>query len=223
MHVLLVEDDCYFGSLSKIILEREKMVVDWLKCGEVAIGNIIGEYDIIIIDWTDINGLEICSGLRRKGYKGGIIMLTCKDELRDRVRCLDAGADDYLIKPFEFIELLARIRALKRRVDFHRPDNTLRVGELEIDLSDHTIKKSGREIQLTYNEFGVLELLATYIGQVVSRDLIKNRVWGIESNISSNNLDAYIRLLRRKLDQLGEKYLIQNVRGIGYRLYPKVH
>jgi DNA-binding response OmpR family regulator len=145
-------------------------------------------------------------------------MLTAKDAVEDRVLGLDTGADDYLVKPFESAELLARVRALGRRGGVPFREEILQVGDLRINRSTRTVQRGDREIQLTGREFQLLDLLAQNRGQVLPREVILDRIWGLEAEVVQNNLDAYVRLLRKKIDLPDEAMLIKNVRGIGYKL-----
>jgi len=221
MRILLAEDDRRLGKLIKYMLEKEKMQVDWVLSGDAAIEYALHSiHDVLILDWMmpGASGLDVSSQLRQADFQGGIIMLTAKDGVSDRVLGLDMGADDYLVKPFEFQELLARIRAVSRRSGFKIRDDLLQVGDLTLNRLTKTAKKGKREIQLTGREFQLLELLAQNSGTVLPRELILDRIWGLEAEVSSNNLDAFVRLLRKKIDFPDEKGLIHNIRGIGYKL-----
>lgn len=225
MRILLAEDDSRIGTLVKRLLENEKIEVDWVQNGhDVYTYAECSMYDILLLDWVmpDVSGIDVCSELRKKGYRGGIILLTGKDTIADRVKGLDAGADDYILKPFEFEELLARIRAVARRSEHPIKEDIIRVDDLELDITNRKAKREGREIPLSCKECNLLELFMKNPEKLLTRDKIINRVWGLESEISSNNLDAHVRLLRKKLNQPGEKTLIHNVRGVGYRLYAKI-
>lgn len=221
MQVLLAEDDQRLGKLVKHMLEKEHMQVDWVQRGD-AVGEYVehSPYDVVILDWMmpGQSGIEVCDQLRKNGYYGGILMLTAKDAVEDRVLGLDTGADDYLVKPFEFAELLARVRALGRRGGVQFREEIVQVGDLLINRSARTVQRGTREIQLTGREFQLLDLLVQNHGQVLPRDVIVDRIWGLESEVTQNNLDAYVRLLRKKIDLPDEEILIQNIRGIGYKL-----
>jgi DNA-binding response OmpR family regulator len=221
MRILLAEDDRRLGRLVKYMLEKEKMQVDWVLSGDAALEYALRSiHDVLILDWMmpEISGLDVSSRLRQAGFQGGIIMLTAKDGVNDRVLGLDMGADDYLVKPFEFQELLARIRAVSRRSGFKIRNDLLQIGDLSLNRLTKTAKRGTREIQLTGREFQLLELLAQNSGTVLPRELILDRIWGLEAEVSSNNLDAFVRLLRKKIDFPGERGLIHNIRGIGYKL-----
>lgn len=220
MRVLLAEDDTKLGRLLKHLLEKAALQVDWVTRGDTAIDYAVHDpYDVIILDWMmpGETGLAVCESLRKQGYQGAILMLTAKDDVNDRVLGLDTGADDYLIKPFEFDELLARVRALSRRSNIKIKEDVLQLGSLLLNRTTHTLHQCGTEIQLTVREYQVLDLLMQNSGHVVPRDVILDRIWGLDACVSSNNLDAYIRLLRKKIN-LTDEVEIQSVRGIGYKL-----
>lgn len=220
MRVLLAEDDTKLGRLVKHMLEKAALQVDWVTRGDTAIDYAIHDpYDVIVLDWMmpGETGLAVCESLRKQGYQGAILMLTAKDDVNDRVLGLDAGADDYLVKPFEFEELLARLRALSRRSNVKIKEDVLQIGSLVLNRTTHTLHQCGTEIQLTVREYQVLDLLMQNRGHVVPRDVILDRIWGLDASISSNNLDAYIRLLRKKIN-LTDEVEIQSIRGIGYKL-----
>ncbi|HBE80324.1 MAG TPA: DNA-binding response regulator [Firmicutes bacterium] len=224
MKVLLAEDDRRLGKIIKHMLEKSGNQADWVMRGdEVADYLEASCYDVLILDWMmpGESGLDVCIHLRKKNYQGAIIMLTAKDLVEDKVRGLNSGADDYLIKPFEFEELYARLQALARRSNFPIQPDIMEIGDLRINCADKTVSMAGNIIQLTGREFQILHLLAQNIGSVVPREVIINRVWGIDDEITPNNLDAYIRLLRRKMDRPFAAPLIQNIRGIGYKLEGK--
>nr|WP_092073050.1 response regulator transcription factor [Dendrosporobacter quercicolus]NSL48796.1 response regulator transcription factor [Dendrosporobacter quercicolus DSM 1736]SDM53360.1 DNA-binding response regulator, OmpR family, contains REC and winged-helix (wHTH) domain [Dendrosporobacter quercicolus] len=221
MRILLAEDDLRLGKLVKHMLEKEKMAVDWVVQGDTAFEYAMyTAYDVIVLDWMMPveTGIRVCERLREEGYQRSILMLTARDELCDRVRGLNSGADDYVVKPFEFVELLARIRALGRRGGLQLKADTIRVGDLLLSRSTHLVKRGDREIQLTGREFQLLDLLIQNNGHVLAKEILLDRVWGLESEVTPNNLEAYVRLLRKKIDFPGEPELIHNVRGIGYKL-----
>ncbi|MDR3562301.1 MAG: response regulator transcription factor [Negativicutes bacterium] len=221
MRILLAEDDRRLGKLIKYMLEKEKLQVDWVLTGDAALEYALRSiHDVLILDWMmpGLSGVEVSARLRQSAFQGGIIILTAKDGVSDRVFGLDTGADDYLVKPFEFQELLARIRSVSRRSSFKIRDDLLEVGDLTLNRLTKTAKRATREIQLTGREFQLLELLSQNSGTVLPRELILDRIWGLEAEVSSNNLDAFVRLLRKKIDFPGEKALIHNIRGIGYKL-----
>jgi DNA-binding response OmpR family regulator len=224
MKVLLAEDDQHLGKILKHMLEKEDIQVDWVNRGDEVCDYVqASHYDVLILDWLmpGENGRDVCIHLRKANYQGAIIMLTAKDALKDRVEGLNSGADDYLVKPFEFMELRARLQALARRSNQKIQLDIMQIGDLQIDRSDKTVSRAGVIVQLTGREFQILDLLAQNRGRVVPREVIIERVWGIGAEITSNNLDAYVHLLRRKVDQQIEYPLIQSIRGIGYKLEDK--
>lgn len=221
MRILLAEDDVKLGRLIKHMLEKEAIQVDWVVRGDAAIDYAVhSPYDVIILDWMmpGETGIAVCDHLRKQGYQGAILMLTARDDVNDRVLGLDTGADDYLVKPFEFSELLARVRALSRRSTVKIKEEVLQVGSLSLNRTTRIVRRGDSEIQLTAREYQLLDLLMNNSGHVVPRDLILDRIWGLDASISSNNLDAYIRLLRKKIGYAEEDVEIQNIRGIGYKL-----
>ncbi len=221
MHILLAEDDLRLGRLVQHMLEKEDIKVDWVVEGGVAFEYAVySSYDIIILDWMmpGESGLNVCDRLRKQGYQGAILMLTAKDAVEDRVLGLDIGADDYLVKPFEFSELMARIRALSRRSSNKLIENVVTIGNLIFNRTTKILRYDDKEISLSGREFQMLDLLIQNKGQVVPREVILDRVWGLESEVTSNNLDAYVRLLRKKIDPPSGETLIHTIRGVGYRL-----
>jgi two-component system, OmpR family, response regulator MprA len=175
--------------------------------------------DAIVLDilMPGVDGLEVCRRLRARENRVPILMLTARDGVADRVTGLDAGADDYLVKPFALEELRARLRALLRR-SVNGADRTLRFADLELDPATHEVMRGGRPLELTRTEFLLLELFLLNPRQVLTRTLIFERVWGYDFGPSSNSLEVYVGYLRRKLEAAGEPRLIQTVRGVGYAL-----
>lgn len=226
MLLLLVEDDKRLGNLVVHMLKKEKHQVDWVQNGEDAITYAkASDYDLIILDWMmpKKDGITVCKELRQAGYDGAILMVTAKDGLEDRVKGLDFGADDYIVKPFEFAELFARIRALQRRIT--KPlvqDEILTAGPIRLNVVTHVVEKQGNEIQLTPKEYQLLELFLRNPNQILPRGLLIDRIWGYDSMVNSNNLDALVRLLRKKIGDDGEQHLIQNIRGVGYKIEKQV-
>lgn len=221
MRVLLAEDDAKLGRLIKHMLEKAAVQVDWVLRGDIAIDYAIhSPYDVIILDWMmpGETGIKVCEHLRKQSYQGAILILTAKDTVSDRVLGLDTGADDYLVKPFEFAELLARVRALSRRSNVKLNAEILQVGSLILNRTTRSVQRGDMEIQLTAREFQVLDLLMQNSGQVVPRELILDRIWGLDGNVSSNNLDAYVRLLRKKISLSEDDVELKNIRGIGFKL-----
>ncbi|WP_147535754.1 response regulator transcription factor [Bacillus marasmi] len=220
MNILFAEDDESLGKLILHLLQKEFNRVDWVKDGQSAYEYaMLTEYDVIILDWMMpvLNGIETCERLRKKGFKGGILFLTAKDSLEDVVTGLDSGADDYLIKPFKYEELAARLRALSRRTA--KPfEEFLTANELQLNLNTHVVKRDGHVIELSKKEYELLELLLRNKHQVLTRDVIIDRIWGFEVDITENALDALVKLVRKKVDQPGKPSIIKNVRGVGYKL-----
>lgn len=221
MRILLAEDDKRLGNLIKYMLEQKQITVEWVVSGDMAYEYAMyDEYDVVILDWMMPieSGISACKRLRENGYQKAIMMLTARDDVEDRVIGLDTGADDYLVKPFEFAELLARLRALGRRNSSTLQQDTLTVGDLILNRSNKMIEKAGVQVQLSPREFQILDLFVQNCGNVVSRDIILDRVWGMESEVSSNNIDAYIKFLRKKIESCDSQIIIQTIRGIGYKL-----
>ena len=165
------------------------------------------------------SGIDACKRLRENGYEKAILILTARDDVADRVTGLDAGADDYLVKPFEFAELLARLRALGRRSSQKIQQDVVQVGDFTLNRTAKVLKKKDQVIQLSPREFQIFDLLAQNLGVVVPRDIILDRIWGLERDITSNNIDSYMKILRKKLMEVDDGSIaIKTVRGIGYRL-----
>ncbi len=221
MKVLLAEDDKRLGKLIQYMLEQNEISVEWITNGaEIYEYAMYTEYDILVLDWMmpGENGVDACRRLRDDGYEKAILMLTARDSVEDRVTGLDAGADDYLVKPFEFAELLARLRALGRRSTQKIQQDIVEVGAFTLNRTAKILKKKDQVIQLSPREFQIFDLLAQNIGIVIPRDIILDRIWGPESDVSSNNIDSYMKILRKKLEQGDGQAVIKTVRGVGYRL-----
>jgi two-component system response regulator MprA len=176
--------------------------------------------ELVVLDvlMPELDGIAVCRRLRGNGDRTPILMLTARDAVADRVAGLDAGADDYLVKPFALEELLARVRALLRRTVNGDPHGTLRFADLSFDPSTREVRRGERLVELTRTEFLLLELFLLNPRQVLPRSLIFDRVWGYDFGPTSNSLEVYVGYLRRKLEALGEPRLIQTVRGVGYAL-----
>jgi DNA-binding response OmpR family regulator len=218
MHVLIVEDEPEMARLLMGGLREESYEVSLAKDGSAALEiSALESFDIILLDLMlpKVDGLEVARCLRRREQETPVLMLTARDSLPDIVKGLDAGADDYLTKPFSFVELLARMRALLRRKEFRRK-NVLEVDDLVLDLTSHRSFRNGVEIYLSLTEFRLLELLARNTGRIVSRHEILNKVWGAGREVSENTLDAFVRLLRKKVDTEASAKLIHTHRGFGY-------
>jgi DNA-binding response OmpR family regulator len=221
IRVLLAEDDLKLGKLINYMLMQNRVQVEWIQNGaDIYEYAMYSEYDILILDWMmpNVTGVEACRQLRENGYERAILMLTAKDSVEDRVTGLDAGADDYLVKPFEFDELLARLRALSRRSTQKIQQEILEVGSFTLNRTTKVLKKKNQVIQLSPREFQLFDLLAQNLGVVVPREIILDRIWGSERDITSNNIDSYMKILRKKLTDVDGSITIKTVRGIGYRL-----
>jgi DNA-binding response OmpR family regulator len=220
MHILIVEDEPEMAGLLTRGLEEESYKVSVARDGRAALELSSAQaFDVILLDvmLPQMNGLEVARQLRRREEATPVLMLTARDALGDIVNGLDAGADDYLTKPFSFVELLARMRALARRQQFRRK-NVLEVQDLVLDLTSRRSFRAGTEIFLSVTEFRLMELLARNAGRIVSRHEILTNVWGPGREVSENTLDAFVRLLRKKVDDGAELRLIQTHRGFGYSL-----
>lgn len=219
-HILLVEDEVKLARFVELELELEGYrisvehdgVAGLTKAREV-------NPDLVILDWMmpGLTGLEVCRRLRATGSKVPVILLTAKDEVSDRVAGLDAGADDYVVKPFSIEELLARVRAHLRRTQDDDPD-MLQFEDLSLNRRTREVFRGNRSIELTAKEFDLLEHLIAHPRQVITRDRILEQVWGYDFMGDSNIIEVYVRYLRLKLEEQGEKRLIQTVRGVGYVL-----
>lgn len=222
MHILLVEDERRLGTAVRRVLKEEGHVVDLVEDGGDALFQAqAAEYDIILLDvmLPTMDGYEIARRLRSDGDTTPILMLTARDAVDDRVRGLDAGADDYLVKPFALAELLARVRAMGRRANMAVEDgSTLAVGDLELNVKTRQASRGGATIDLTTREFALLEVLMQHPGQVLTRSQLLDRVWSYDFLTDSNVVDTYIHYLRVKIDRDFEPKLIRTVRGAGYAL-----
>jgi two-component system OmpR family response regulator len=221
MRVLIVEDEAKMAGLIRKGLQQEGMAADLAGKGEDALwmaGST--EYDAIVLDLMlpGIDGFEVCRRLRDDGVISPILMLTARDGVPDRVAGLDAGADDYLVKPFSYAELLARLRALARRGNGGQRSPELRVGDLRLDPAKRQVWRREDEIELSAKEFAVLEVFMRRPGEVLSRFQLLEHAWDYEYENRSNIVDSYVRLLRKKVDKPFGTDSIQTVRGAGYRL-----
>ncbi len=218
MRILLVEDDVKLARALARGLRRHAYAVDHAADGDAALMHAaVYDYDLVLLDvmLPGRDGLDVCAALRERGQAMPILMLTAREGVGDRIRGLDAGADDYLAKPFDFGELLARMRALQRRPARTRAPE-LRAGDLVVDPATHAVTVAGRAVELTAREFALLEYLASHCGEVVSRTRLLDHVWDENFLGSTNVVDVYVGYLRRKLG----RRLISTVRGVGYRLEP---
>jgi two-component system OmpR family response regulator len=218
--LLVVEDDPKLVRALERGLEAEGYDVDVAYTGEDALSQADQQdYDAVVLDvmLPGVDGFAVCEELRRRPDWLPVLMLTARAEVADRIRGLDAGADDYLVKPFDFGELLARLRALVRRSPTER-GAPLEVGELRLDSATRTVTRAGREVELTAREFQVLELLARRAGTVVSRPQLLEEIWDDDCDGSANVVDVYIGYLRKKLEDPAGPQLIRTVRGVGFVL-----
>ncbi|HMN27343.1 MAG TPA: response regulator transcription factor [Caldilineaceae bacterium] len=219
MRVLIVEDQPNVLSYVKRALEEQGYAVDLARTGQEALdwANVV-EYDLIVLDimLPEVDGMTVCRRLRSQGHQAAILMLTARDGIDDRVSGLDAGADDYLVKPFDLKELLARLRALTRRRTVKSA--TLKVANLSLDPRTRVVMRDDTLIKLTAKEYAVLECLMRETDRVFTRTEIAESVWNYDVYNQSNVVDVYIRNLRRKIDDPFELKLIHTVRGAGYRL-----
>lgn len=217
--VLVIEDDPRVRRSLERALRSEGLEVTVAADGAEGL-ELAGraEADVVLLDvvMPVIDGLDVVRRLRARGYQTPVLMLTARHEVSDRVAGLDAGADDYLVKPFALEELLARLRALLRRNSFSIDSRELQIVDLVLDPAARKVSRGSREIQLTKTEFDLLELLMLNAGIVLSRDLILDRIWGISFDTSSNSLDVYIGYLRRKTEFVDQPRLIHTVWGVGY-------
>src|SRR5512142_860204 len=222
MHVLLVEDDPSVRGAVERALRSAGHTIEQATAGDKALAAATASpYDAIVLDrgLPGLDGLEVCRRLRAAGNGVPILMLTARAAVSERVEGLDAGADDYVVKPFALDELLARLRAFERRSPASaQTRGALQFEDVELDRDAMTARRAGREIPLTRTEYQLLELLMANPRRVLSRDVIFEKVWGYDFGPDSNSLDVYIGYLRRKLEQDGGKRLIHTVRGVGYLL-----
>jgi two-component system, OmpR family, response regulator MprA len=221
MKILVVDDERAVRESLRRALELEGYEIELAADGSEALYRLEGseEPDAMILDvlMPGVDGLEVCRRIRGTGSKLPVLMLTARTEVEDRVAGLDAGADDYVTKPFALEELLARVRALLRRTTDEESD-VVRFADLELDPTTREVTRGGRPIELTRTEFSLLELFMRNPRQVLTRTIIFERVWGYDFGYASNSLDVYIGYLRRKTEAEGEPRLIQTVRGVGYAL-----
>jgi DNA-binding response OmpR family regulator len=220
MRILIVEDERKLAGLLRRGLEEHGYAVDEAYDGEHGLEFATAtSYDVVVLDvmLPGMSGFDVCERLRTLGNPAAVLLLTARDAIDDRVAGLDRGADDYLVKPFAFPELLARVRALLRRSGQSR-DGVLRAGDLELDPATREVRHGGRLVHLTSRECAVLEYLLRNPNCVLSRDQIAEHVWGFDFDATSNVIDVYVAILRRKLGDQGASQLLHTVRGIGYQL-----
>lgn len=222
MRILIVEDEHHIANSLKKGLEQERCAVDVVYDGEAGLDLALTEdYDLLILDLMlpRLDGMAICRQLRAEGKHTPILMLTAKGQLDDKVNGLNAGADDYLTKPFAFAELLARVKALTRRP--HKLlSHTLKIADLELNTQTYEVTRSGQAIPLSHKEFALLEYLLRHPNRIVSKEQIIGHVWDYDAAILPNTIEVYIKNLRQKVDQpfQNKPALIQTVRGFGYKI-----
>jgi DNA-binding response OmpR family regulator len=220
MRILIVEDEEKLASVLKRGLQEQGYAVDIAYDGDEGLGLAeIEPYDLVLLDvmLPKLDGLVVARRLRAGHRNVPILMLTARDGIDDRVAGLDSGADDYLVKPFAFRELLARVRALLRR-DGLSKDPVLRIADLEIDTVAHEVRRAGKPVELTSKEYAVLEYFVRNPNRVLTRTQIAEHVWSYDFVAMSNVVDVYVRYLRRKLNDVRDPRLLQTVRGTGYKL-----
>jgi len=221
MKILIVEDEAKISEYLRQGLTEAGFLVDLARNGldghHLA---MTGSYDLVILDvlLPDVDGWRILQALREAGSKVPVLFLTARDSVDDRVKGLELGADDYLVKPFAFAELLARVRTLLRRGAVPASETTLRVADLELDLMRRRVTRAGQRIPLTAKEFALLELMIRHHDEVLPRSLIASQVWDMNFDSDTNVIDVAIRRLRAKIDDAFEPKLIHTVRGMGYML-----
>jgi two-component system response regulator MprA len=219
--ILVVDDERAVRDSLRRALELQGYEVELASDGAEALARLAenGQPDAVVLDilMPGIDGLDVCRQLRRRGNSVPVLMLTARDAVGDRVEGLDAGADDYVVKPFALEELLARLRALLRRTS-PAVDGVLSFADLELETGTREVRRGGDRIELTRTEFNLLELFMVNPRQVLTRSIIFERVWGYDFGFASNSLDVYIGYLRRKTEDGGKSRLIHTVRGVGYAL-----
>ena len=218
-HILVVEDDAAIREGVRILLEGEGYIVQEAEDGYQCLKKVSDDIDLVILDimMPKKDGLSVLKEMRRKKDSTPVILLTAKDSVEDRVAGLDAGANDYLVKPFAFEELLARVRVLLRKPE-EMPKTCYTIADLEVHLDTHKVIRGKEEIRLSGKEFALLRYMVQNAGIVLSRDRLEQHLWNYDYMGSSNVIDVYIRYLRKKIDDGREKKLIHTVRGVGYVL-----
>jgi DNA-binding response OmpR family regulator len=226
VRILVVEDEQRMAKYIGRALTEEAFAVDIAGDGPQGLELAHAfEYDVIVLDLMlpHLDGLSICRRLRAEGRKTPVLILSARDMVEDRVRGLDAGADDYLVKPFAIAELTARLRALQRRQQTMGPGVTIHIADLQMDPSSRQVDRGGRPISLTAKEYALLEYFMRRAGSVLTRTMIAEHVWDFSFDHASNVVDVYVKHLRDKIDVAGEPSLIQAVRGVGYVLREPQH
>ena len=224
IRILIVEDEAHLAGLLVRVLGEEGYAAEACEDGRSALARALSEtFDLLIVDrmLPDLDGLQVVRRLRAAEMGVPVLMLTAMTQIEDRVAGLDAGADDYLSKPFAFPELLARVRALTRRPHEASHEAAIRVGEVALDPVRHVVRRGDERIDLTFREFTLLATLIQRPGQVFTRSLLLATVWGGTSDVYTNVVDLHVSHLRKKLDRAGEPSLIRTVRGVGYSFEPR--
>ena len=219
--LLVVEDDPQVRAMLTRALRYEGFEVAAACDGAEAMASLRSSRpDLLLLDLLlpDADGVDLCERLRADGDPLPILMLTARDTVSDRVAGFEAGADDYLVKPFSTAELVARVRALLRRARHRPPPSARRVGDLQLDASTHEVRRGGRPVRLTRREFDLLALFLNHPGTVLDRERLLTEAWGYHSAVETNAIDVYVGYLRRKLEEAGEPRVIHTVRGVGYVL-----
>ena len=218
MKILLAEDDLTLGRMLKNVLGKQGFSVKWVTDGKAACQECYKDgFDVLVLDWMmpKMDGISVCKQLRSEDYQGKILLLTARDSIDDRVQGLNSGADDYLVKPFAISELTARLHALNRRQGSYINEN-LEYKGFVLKGDDYTISYNGDSVELRPREYKLLEFLLRNAGKIIPRDVLLERIWGIDGDITENNLDVHISALRRKLKKLNAGTLIKTIRGVGY-------
>lgn len=221
MRILVVEDDPEISRFMVRGLTEERHLVDLVTDGPSALDMVAAEeYDAVVLDvmLPGLDGFEVCRRMRAGGLDAPVIMVTARDAVTDRIAGLDCGADDYVVKPFAFEELLARLRAVDRRGRTRHQGNRLEYGPIMVDPRDHSVVVAGKPLTFTATEYRLLEFLVRRAEAIVTRDQLAQHVWGGEYDPLSNNADVYVGYVRRKLQSATAEPLIQTVRGLGYML-----
>jgi two-component system response regulator MprA len=221
MKVMVVDDEPAMREALELALRLDGFEVELVPDGREAIRQLPqARPDVVLLDvlMPELDGIEVCRRMRTAGDRTPVLMLTARDEIDDRVAGLEAGADDYLAKPFALPELLARLRALLRRTGWAADEELLRFDDLELDPAAYEVRRDGRDLELTRTEFALLELFMRNPRQVLTRALIVERVWGYDFGPTSNSIDVYVGYLRRKTETAGAPRLLHTVRGVGYVL-----
>jgi DNA-binding response OmpR family regulator len=224
MRILIVEDEEHLADLVAEVLGREGYAAETAPDGRTALARALSEdFDLLVVDWMlpDLDGVRVVKRLRAADVRVPVLMLTARAQIEDRVEGLDAGADDYLPKPFAFPELLARVRALSRRPPEKEEAAVLAAGDVSLDPGRHEVSRAGERVELTAKEFALLATLMQRPGQVFTRSVLLDAVWGGTTGAYTNVVDLYVHYLRKKIDGEGEPSRIRTVHGMGYTFDPR--